>query len=308
MPRFYFAFRPGRPPTFEATYPREVWEDPTVWRRIGSMRSLARRHVRPTSRSAFRDQPGRRHARSLGRRRGRPGRAEHAGWLRDEGGPCPGVQEPDAVYAVLRPELWSRRIRNPAWAVLRRHGIIAQGRRHREWLDALGRQVGGARHFPHRPGPAAAPRGSAPTIEAYVSERPGRQDALMDHLRDACRAMGIALPRNTRGEDDFLVDLLDSPWLPVEAPGLGAIQLIAAGEPATACLSDGVTEADVNDLGDQSRHYEPLPRHIVREALRQRFGRERSALRRHHGPGGRRGASPVAAAAPRPVASPPNGE
>jgi hypothetical protein len=301
VPQFFFAYRPRRQSVFEPTFPREVWEDPKVGRRIGSMRAWpAAMFVRPRGQHFdFSPVDGTPDPWAGGDVA--PTAHEHAGWFLDEGVPCPRAQVPDAVYASFPPQLRDRTIRNPAWAVLRHHGVLADGPGHRAWIDALGRPSDGARRFPAPTRPGSRTARVRAAIEAFVSEQPGRQDVLMRHLRDACRAMGIALPRDARGEDDFLVDLLDSPWLPVEAPGLGAVQLIAdAGEPAASSYSDGVAEVDFDDLGDRSRRYESLPRHVVREALLQRFGRKRSAPRGHHGAGGRRGASPVVAAAPRP--------
>ena len=192
---------------------------------------------------------------------------------------------PDARvgYAVFDPGLRDRAGRGPAWGVLTGHGALPAGDGHRAWLDHVGRTGDGGRAFPD-PDLAGSRTGRVrAAIESFVSARAGRQEPIMRDLLAACRALGVPVPPDPRAADDFLVDLLDAPWLPVGMPGQGAVQLVdaASSNPEGAAGLAGV-DIDLDDFGAESRRYARLSRRVVRESLRRR-GRANGLRRRAGG-------------------------
>lgn len=112
-------------------------------------------------------------------------------------------------------------------------------------------------------------------LTAYATSDRSRELALMADLDIACRAVGLHAPDEI-SKTDFLVDLLDNPWIRPripKAPGLQVIRLLGAPEPGTMTFTDGTTTVDFYDLGRHDVRYQPAPRSAVRQALHKGLDR-----------------------------------
>src|SRR5205823_1631113 len=111
-------------------------------------------------------------------------------WILRDGTPTPMAQPPIAVYAGLAP-LRGRVIRNPAFSVLQKHGLIPARVGHRAWLETVGRVTDGD------DGTAGRFRADLETFVTAGLDDHGRSahlDALCRGLRVACEALAIPVP------------------------------------------------------------------------------------------------------------------
>lgn len=115
LPEFYWAFKPGRLPVFEATHSQVEWASAEI--RIGSMRAWPARMFVRGDRDDFDVNPVDGSP--------RPG-GEHPSWVERDGVKLPRCQEPDAIYTNLAP-FAGRTVRNPAARVLKAARIDPAG-------------------------------------------------------------------------------------------------------------------------------------------------------------------------------------
>ena len=147
-------------------------------------------------------------------------RAWPAGMLSGSSDPVP----PHRVFASLA-HLKGRRVRNPAFAVLRRRGLIGRGLGYRAWLGTVGAMTERG-HVPQDARDEATAAGRLRlAIGAYLAADPRRERALLDEMRAGCDAFGIRVAEG----DDALAELLDNPWSRPEVHYAGGIQLAGRG-------------------------------------------------------------------------------
>ena len=142
---------------------------------------------------------------------------------------------PTRAYASLA-HLKGRVIRNPAFAVLRRHGLISRGTSYRTWLSTVRRADG---RTLQDPGDERTVAGRLRRrIEDDLATNPAREAAILAELAAACTAMGVRLPDDLERVDE-LASLLDNPWRPATAPYAAAVQVVrSAGRCATSVSSE----------------------------------------------------------------------
>jgi hypothetical protein len=156
---------------------------------------------------------------------------------------------PAKVFASLS-GLRGRRIRNPAFAILRRRGIVPVGLSYRAWRATV-RRHDGTLQDPHVAGTEAARTRRA--IQDHLFADPAREPAILAELRSACIAMGL------KGVDglDALAELLDNPWDYPEvayAAGIQLVRLDGPPGPGTMNFADGAADVDFHVVGpDQGR-------------------------------------------------------
>jgi hypothetical protein len=187
-------------------------------------------------------------------------------WILRDGTPTPMAQAPIAVYAGLA-SLRGRAVRNPAFSVLQKHGLIPARFGHRAWLETVGRVTDGS------DGPAGRFRADLESFVTADLDDHGRStnlDSLCRGLRVACEAMAIPVPEGRDNAFEFFVGLLDAPWSPVAVPAAAALQVVHLAGPAgpeTLVFGNGFAQLNLYDLGSETVRYESLPRGRVRRAL-----------------------------------------
>ncbi len=158
------------------------------------------------------------------------------------------------VFASLA-HLKGRRVRNPAFAVLRRHGLLTARLGDRAWLDTLGLPApGGLVDGTSRAGRLRR------SIEAYATADPANERALPRDARDGCAAIGVRIGTGPDG-DDTLAGLLDSPWWRPEvhyAGGLRLIRLAGPAGPTTMTFADATCAVNFFDLGGDPSSHGPM--------------------------------------------------
>jgi hypothetical protein len=159
---------------------------------------------------------------------------------------------PAQIFATLAAHK-GRRVRNPAYAVLRRRGILPAGPTYRAWRATV-RRHDGTIQDPHTPGTEAARTRRA--IQDHLFADPAREPAILAELAAACAAMGVKIADGPDGVD-ALAALLDNPWDRPAVPYAAAVQLVRLGgspRPTSMTFSDGAASVDLFDLGrDGSR-------------------------------------------------------
>lgn len=167
-----------------------------------------------------------------------------------QGGVTPLDRRPDAVFASFAGRK-GRRVRNPAFALLRRRGLVPSWLEYGEWLSTVSRLEAGRRVFqdPRAEGTEAGRLRRA--IQDHLLAEPRREPEILFELAECCHAVGVRVPTDS-GRVDFLAELLDNPWSRPAVPYAAAIQVIklagAAGS-GRMTFGDGVAEADLFDLG-----------------------------------------------------------
>jgi hypothetical protein len=283
LPRFYWGFDNKRPPRPEPAVAAAHWAAAEV--RIGDLRAWpaeffarpigTRYNVHPLdgSNDPFGDELG---PAEEGTTRG--------SWILRDGVATPRAQQPVAVYADLAHLASGRSIRNPSWRVLERHDLLphkTSGYRH--FLEKFSPFTGLGRLAPD-PGDSTRAAGQfRAAMAAYIDAEAGRADALIGAVRDACLAAGVPIPVDEERAYEFLVGLLENPWLPAEVPaavaGIQTIGLIGMPDPNSMTYSTGTVRANLYDLGEHAAaRFEQIPARRVDEAFRQRYGRKRSPI------------------------------
>jgi hypothetical protein len=165
---------------------------------------------------------------------------------------------PQRVFASIA-DLKGRRIRNPAFATLRHHGLLPAGVGYNAWLTTVGRADGRGRVIQdpraERTESARLRRG----IEDYVVADPAREPIVLDDLREACHASGLKLAEGPQGIDE-LARILDNPWDRATVPYAARVQVLRlAGSPGSAPMSfsDGAADVDLFDLGPDRARFTP---------------------------------------------------
>jgi hypothetical protein len=167
-------------------------------------------------------------------------------------------RRPEGVFASLA-GMKGRPIRNPAFAVLRRHGLLPAGVGYAAWLATVSRatDAGRAIQDPRAEGTEAARLRRS--ISDYVLADPAREPRILGDLAEACHAMGLKIAEGPEGVD-ALAELLDNPWSRPVVPYAAGVQVVeSAGPPgpATLTFSDGVAEVDLLDLGRDNVRFRP---------------------------------------------------
>jgi hypothetical protein len=143
---------------------------------------------------------------------------------------------PAAVFVSLA-GLAGRTIRNPAFPVLRQHGLIESGPSYAAWLDSLGDQKGGDGVVADPSDESTPASQFRARLTDYATLGSQQERALLTDLRVRCDAFGLSAPAGLCGLD-FCVRLLDNPWQPLEVPGAAAVQVVALeGEPSPETLT-----------------------------------------------------------------------
>lgn len=259
VPRFYWAFWPSAAPTFEAAHTREAWAAAEV--RIGAMRAwpaemfargVSERHaVHPVDGTPAPESDG------------APG-AEAGSWCCRGGVWYPKAQEPDRIYAYLSP-MRGRRLRNPAFDVLRRRGLIPPGLTYRQWWLSVSRAMPGGVRAATDPAEAASPLGRLRArVEAYVDASGDGGVGLFAELADDCACHGVV----DEAGDGFL-SLLQDPATPAFARDLAAIQVVALTGPPGPETMDFELPAVAVPLYDLGVVYDQVSTRLVAEAGRQ---------------------------------------
>ena len=151
-------------------------------------------------------------------------------------------------------------MRNPAFAVLKGHGILPAGIGYGAWLATVSdaTEAGRVLQDPHDVGSEAAR--VRRLLQDYVLADPARSPAILAHLAEICLAVGIDIADGPGGVNT-LVDLLDNPWTRVSIPRSAEIQVVkSAGPPGRARLafSDGVATVNLFELGRDRRGFGPV--------------------------------------------------
>jgi hypothetical protein len=165
--------------------------------------------------------------------------------------------------------LRGRSVRNPAFDVLRRIGLLPPALGYNAWLDSLGQTGTAGRVVPDPRKDATTTGRFRAALTAYATADPAREEALREDLRVAFRALGVRAPDEV-SEPDFFAELLDSPWDRPELPRASRVQVLRLDGPlgpAALSFGDGATALDLSDLGGYGRPYRPAPPWAVREAL-----------------------------------------
>ncbi len=256
MPRFYWAFHSGKSPVFEPAYTTQQWAESET--RIGLMRAWpAEMFIRDGR--AYDAHPV----------DGTPAPEDATAadgtwwgmWLMRDGRWVPKCQEPDAIYAYLAP-FRGRAMRNPAWDVMRAHGVIATHAPYREWRETRDEAA------------------FAAALTAYCEADPGNSDRLVADVVAAFVAVDAPVD-----DMDYVEHMIAQPWLPVTDPRAAAIQVVRlTGAPAPATMEfQGPVTARLYDIGGAYEQVEPRR---LEEASRQRRRRSRSwhgDMQRHSG-------------------------
>ena len=249
LPGFYWAFHGTSRVVYEPGVATEVeWAQKMI--KIGTMRAWpaeffarafdARYDVHPLS-GALR--PG-----------GTPD-ADCDGWVVRDGALYPVAQKPDAVYTFLN-GFGGRTVRNPAFAVLQKAGIIPGAMAYHKWrarLDVDTPDGGRILADPDLPGSATHQVRAA--IEAHIGDDPQREEKLIGDMAAACASFLLDVT-----DRDQLLALLDSPWQPVTADELAKIQVIQLqGPPCPETLEffGKTTAAPLYHLGAPFDQVEP---------------------------------------------------
>jgi hypothetical protein len=265
LPEFYYAFDRRRRPVFEARFTRQEWAAAEV--RIGDMRAwpagmfardLADRYeVNPVDGSPRPDLVG---------------LDEHPSWCLRDGVWLPRAQAPDEIYTYLSP-FRGREVRNPAYAVLRRRGVVPAGVSYKQWLDTVTTFKRG------EDGPAGRvpleddgePNGVSRHRDAlmeYGSRWAGGDAELVADLVVAAGALGVPV-----ADEAQAADMLLAPWTKAVAPRAASIQVVRlAGMPGpeTMDFEAGACSAYLYDLGPVYASVDP--RRVV-ESVQQRSRR-----------------------------------
>ena len=132
--------------------------------------------------------------------------------------------------------LKGRRLRNPAFAVLRSHGILPAGITYTDWRSTVSKLTGQGRIFqdPHSEATEASRLRRA--IQDYVLAEPGRESRILADLAEACHAMGVRIAEGPEGVD-ALAGLLDAPWDRPAVPYAATVQVLRLAGP-TLVLAD----------------------------------------------------------------------
>ncbi len=191
------------------------------------------------------------------------GELEVGTWVLRDGVPVPKCQQPDAIYAYLTP-FRGRTLRNPAYAVLKRHGLVSTDKRYKAWLDTMSKMTDEGRVLqdPQDEGTNAARFRKG--LEDWVTAKDGRLEAICEELAAECKAMNVPYE-----DDDALISMLDSPWVRVVAPASAMVQAVRLGgqaSPSTLFVERPTVLADLYDLGEA---FDSVPRARVDELVSQ---------------------------------------
>jgi hypothetical protein len=169
------------------------------------------------------------------------------------------AQGPTRVYASLA-GLKGRRVRNPAFALLRDHGLLPAGVGYKAWLDTVSVATDHGRAFqdPRAEGTESARIRKA--IEDHVLTDPARESLLLADLAEACHALGVKIAEGPEGID-ALAEILDNPWTRPAVPyaaGVQVLKLAGRPGPATMAFADGAADVDLFDLGPDRDRFGPV--------------------------------------------------
>lgn len=143
LPDFWFTFYPDSPPVFESTFTADEW----VAARVdvdGAMLWPAWMFIRPAD-ERWEVHPGDGSAVPVVDGACERDLSPDGAWMMIDGIWTPLCQEPDGVLADFAGMVESgRTIRNPAWAVLKKHGLVPRGQGYRKWLESLRLRPGDA--------------------------------------------------------------------------------------------------------------------------------------------------------------------
>jgi hypothetical protein len=168
------------------------------------------------------------------------------------------AERPTRVYASLA-GLKGRQIRNPAFAVLKNHGLLPAGIGYQAWLSTVSRATDRGRIIqdPRLEGTESARIRKA--IEDHVLADPAREPRLLADLAEACHAMGVEIAEGPAGID-ALAEILDNAWSRPAVPyaaGVQVLRLAGRPGPATMRFTEGTAEVDLFDLGPDRDRFGP---------------------------------------------------
>jgi hypothetical protein len=166
---------------------------------------------------------------------------------------------PSGVFASLA-DLKGRQIENPAFAVLRDHGLLPARLGYQAWLStiSLDTDEGRVLEDPRAEGTEGARIRKA--IEDYIVSEPARESRLLGDLAEASHAMGVKLAEGPEGIDE-LAGILDNPWSRLAVPyaaGVQVLKLAGSPDPATMTITDAVADVDLFDLGPLWDRFRPV--------------------------------------------------
>lgn len=267
LPVFYYAFHANRSPVFEERFTREEWAAAEI--RIGTMRAWPAAMFARLRRERYAMHP----------LDGSPcpdfepdGVYQHDDWYYREGAWYPGAQLPDSIYTYLAPVFNGRQVRNPAYAVLRDHGMLPD-MSYKAWLDTVSKSSPSGRVYQSPVDPTTGTGKFRAALEERATGDDGKWQAevLLD-LRYACDAVGLAYE-----DEDALLVMLDNPWQPQFIPGPAVIQVFRLeGHAASETLVFETPDCDC-DLYDLGPLYESVDPARVDEAVYQATSRTRLA-------------------------------
>ena len=166
---------------------------------------------------------------------------------------------PTRVFASLA-HLKCRSIRNPAFGVLQRHGLLPLGQTYRGWLATVSEVRAGLRVFQDPRSDRSEAGRLRRLIESHVLADRSREAALLEDLGSACLALGMKLPE---GSDrvDCLAGMLDNPWLPVTVPFAGQVAVVVLEDRRPRSLANGLVSLELEERATVvRRHPERVPR------------------------------------------------
>jgi hypothetical protein len=166
---------------------------------------------------------------------------------------------PQRVFASLA-HLKGRQIRNPAFAVLKRNGLLPRGQDYRSWLASVSAMKNGMRVL-QDPGSDRTEAGRLRgLIESHMLADRGREEQMLGELESACLALGMRVPENPE-RLGWLADLLDNPWSSAVVPYAARVQTIRLADPTRRSLGDRVSVVELEqEATDHRRHPERVAR------------------------------------------------
>jgi hypothetical protein len=157
-------------------------------------------------------------------------------------------QRPTEIFACLN-HLKGRQIRNPAFQVLKDHGLLPTAIGYQAWLKTVTTSRGRDRVVPDPRVEGTEAARLRQTIEDHFLAEPARESVLLGRLDEACQALGIRLAE-APDRIDALAQVLDHPWRPQPVPQAAAIQVVhqtGTAVPVTPPLRNELAGIDLFD-------------------------------------------------------------
>jgi hypothetical protein len=171
------------------------------------------------------------------------------------------VFPPSRVFASLA-LLKGREVRNPAFGLLKRHGLLPRFQEYRSWLASVSALKDGMRVL-QDPGSERTEAGRLRgLIESHIVADRGREESMLDELESACLALGLRVPEEPE-RLGWLAELLDNPWTPATLAYAARVQRVQLAGPTTRTLSNEVAQIELEREATMvRRHPERVARPI----------------------------------------------